>query len=227
MIELSVTTNDQSGIAGRLAGIRQQLPFALSLAINNIVTDAQRAIQAKLPTEFHLRHQSFITNTVKIAAADRATKTNLVARVRIDPTRDFLAKFEDGGTKVPLSASALAVPIIRLWKSQDLIIRRTDPLNVKRLMALIQSQGGKQVGPFNKRGAKKQQAVSYFLMRSQNGRTLIMQRQGSTLNVVWAFEPDVLIPASLHFESTALETALSVAPRRFDEALARAIATAR
>ncbi len=41
-----------------------------------------------------MRRDSFIKDTVYIAANDRATKDRLSATVRINPARNFLAKFE-------------------------------------------------------------------------------------------------------------------------------------
>lgn len=225
MIELTVDVDNQSGIAGMIAGIRGQLPFAVSLGLNNIADVAQRAVQTALHGEFTLRHEAFIENTIyRKPGQDFATKTNLSATVRVDPTRDFLAKFEDGGDKV--GQHALAIPIIR----QDhpaIIIQRDDPRNIKRVMALIEQQDGKNVGPFKKRSAKRAAQQSFFLIHSKSGKTLVLQRDAGHTFVLYDLEHEVPIPASLHFDDIAMAAALAAADDEMGRAFEYAMATAR
>lgn len=230
MIELEVTTDNQSGIAGMISGLTSQLPYAYSVALNNTVNAAQSAIQASLGRDFTLRRADFITRTIYIAPSDRATKANLVATVRVNPERNFLGKFEDGGTKSPQSAGSLAVPIIRAT-NKGLIIQRGDPLSVKMLMASINAGHGKV---FKTRRSKGGLRVTtdpnrVYLVTDAKG-TFIIQRTGPNphdTRVLYAFKHQVPIPASLHFEEIAMTTALAKWDENFAAAIDYAMATAR
>ncbi len=227
MISLDVTADNQTGLAGILSGLTSQLPYAYSVAINKTLDAAQTAIQDSLPDRFRLRHAAFIEQTVKIAPQDRATKTNLVGTVRINPDRNFLAKFEDGGQKV--GQHSLAVPIMRLDGDPNLIIGPGDPLSVKRLMASIQNSGGKIVRPRIRKGQLRVSVDpnKVYLVKSASG-TFIVQRTGpNQTRVLYAFKKEVPIPASLHFDEIAMGAALATWDANFAAAMDRAIATMR
>lgn len=231
MITLEVTTDNQSGIAGMLSGLASQLPFAYSVAINLTVNSAQKAIQASLPNEFHLRHASFIEQTIyRKPGQDFATKTNLVGTVRVNPERNFLAKYELGGEKTSSSGKSLAVPIVRLG-APNLIIQRSDPLNVKMLMASINAGHGKVFKVRKSKGGVKvtTDANRVYLAKSAKG-TFIIQRTGPgqrDTRVLYAFEKEVPIKDQLHFEDTAMAAALAAWDENWDAALQRAIDTMR
>jgi hypothetical protein len=226
VIELTVDIKDDSGVRGLLSGLRDQIPYAASVALNTTANDAQQAIQAKLPAEFTLRRKEFIERTIYRSRADFAKKDNLVATVRVNPARDFLAKFEDDKVKVA-KQHALAVPIVRMG-APAIIISRSDPRYLKRVMALIDAQGGKQVGPFKKRQAKKASKQSFFLLKTKKGQTLVMQRDAGDIKVLYAFEHSVPIEKHrLHFEEIAMQTALARWGINAEAAIAKAIATMR
>lgn len=230
MLTLTVTTDDQSGIAGALSGLRGQLPFALSVAINNTLNDAQSAIQAKLPDEFTLRRADFIQKTIYIAPGDRARKDNLVGTVRVNPDRNFLAKFEYGGEKQSASGKSLAIPIMRA-SDPSLIIGRGDPLSVKMLMASITASHGKVL---RSRVRKGQLRVAVdpnrvFLLKTDKG-TFIVQRTGpgaGDTRILWQFRKQTALPANLDFENTAMQAALKSWDGNVTKAIAYAIATMR
>ena len=102
MIQATLTRDTPTDLGAMISGFREQLPYALALAINDTVNQAQAAIQTSLPTDFTLRRASFITNTIyRQLGRDFATKANLVGTVRVNPDRDFLAKFETEAVKTP------------------------------------------------------------------------------------------------------------------------------
>lgn len=227
MITLDVVQDGGTPIAAQISGLASQLPYALSVALNLTANAAQSAVKATLPSEFTLRRASFIENTIyRKPGQDFATKTNLVAAVRVNPGRDFLAKFEVGGEKRSLSGHALAVPIVRIG-APNLIIGRNDPRSIHRVMALIAEQGGKAVGPFKKRTATRAARQSFFILRTRHGNTLVMQRDGANVGVLYAFKKQVPIKPDLHFDETAMAAALASWDANFAAALDRAIATMR
>jgi hypothetical protein len=230
MIELDVTVDNQSGLPGLITGLTAQLPYAESRALNATATDAQRAIQAALPSEFTLRQASFIVNSIyRKPGQDFATKTNLAATVRVNPERNFLAKFEAGGRKTA-SGNSLAVPIIR-ESNRMLIIRRGDALSVQRLMDSVRNRGGKILNAKVRKGLLKVVADpdKVFLVQSGKG-TFLVQRTGPgprDTRVLWEFEKSVPIKPQLHFDDIAMRAALQFWERNFNDALADAIATAK
>ncbi|HEY7236532.1 MAG TPA: hypothetical protein VH539_20390 [Gemmatimonadaceae bacterium] len=231
MIELDVTTDNRSGLAGMISGLNSQLPYAYSRALNATANDAQAAIQHALPSEFTLRQPTFITQSIyRTPGEDFATKTKLEATVRVNPARNFLAKFEDGGAKTSQGGRSLAVPILR-ENNRELIIKRGDPLSVKRLMDSIQSRSGRVLRARVRKGVLtvSADANKVFLVQSAKG-TFIVQRTGSgprDTRVLYAFERSVPIKPQLHFDEIAMRAALQFWDRNFAEALEDAIATAR
>ncbi len=226
MIIIDVTTDDKMGIAGYLSGLRAQLPYATAVAINDTVNQVQSAVQLSLDSDFTLRQPGFIKNTVyRKPGQDFATKTNLVGATRINPERDFLAKFEDDSVKSARGSNLLNVPILRL-SAPAIIVKRGDPLDARRILSLIQSQGGKNVGPFRKRGARKASQESFFLVHTKNGRTLILQRVGSQIRTLYSLVQQVPITSHrLHFDEIAEPVALARWEPNFERALDVAIAS--
>jgi hypothetical protein len=230
MFTLDVTTDDRSGIAGYLSGLRAQLPFATAVAINDTLNQVQTAVQKTLSTEFTLRRESFIKQSVFIGPSDRATKDRLVGTVRINPDRNQLAKFEDGGEKTSVTGKSLAVPIFR-QDDPSLIVGRGDPLSVKALMASIASHRGKVLRPRVRKGQLRVAVDPNRVFLVTNGKgTFILQRVGSGRSgnrVLYWFRKEVPVPASLHFDATATATALERWAPNFDRALEFAIMSMR
>lgn len=176
MIDVEVTTDNQTGLAGMISGHASQLPFAYSLGLNKLVNAAQGAVKDSLAGKFTLRQPSFIQNTIyRQPGQDFATKTNLSATVRVDPKRNFLAKFEDGGLKHSRSGKDVAIPILR-EENKGLIIKKGDPLSVAMLMAAIKRSGGKVLRPRLHKGMVrvKVDANKVFMTTNAKG-TFILQ----------------------------------------------------
>jgi hypothetical protein len=230
VISLNVTIDNGAPIESAISGLASQIPFAAAKAINLTLQDAQSTIRQHLPSEFTLRRQSFIEQTIYIAPKDFAKKDNLVGTVRVNPARDFLAKFEYGGTKRSIAGKALAVPIIR--ESQPmLIINRGDPLAVKMLMASIQAGHGKVFSTRRSKGGLKVtiDPNRVFLVKNANG-TFIVQRTGpasTDTRVLYAFKRSVPIKADLDFEQIAMAVALARWDFNVGEAIQYAIDTMR
>lgn len=230
MIQVEVTA-DTPLLESILGAFRNQLPFAESVAINNVLNDAQAAIRRTLPEHFVRRQPEFIDRTIYIGPSDRARKDRLVGTVRVNPDRDFLAKFEEGGEKIAQRGRSLAVPVIRAT-DKSLIIRRGDALSVANLMQAIEKEQPVRIKQRRRKGDPKRlirapaQQGSVYLVKGRKG-TLILQRTGTQTRVLYAFERQVPIAPVLHFEDTALDAVLANWDKRVDEAIAYAIETAR
>jgi hypothetical protein len=232
MITLDVVQEGGTPIAAMISGLASQIPFASSVALNLTANSAQSAVRGSLPGEFTLRRRSFVEQTIyRKPGQDFATKANLVAAVRVNPERDFLAKFQDGGQKTSIAGKSLAVPILRL-ETPSIIIQRGDPMNVKMLMAAIQVSGGRvlRVGRVSKKNGTitvKRDPNKVFLVKSAKG-TFIVQRTGpGSTKVLYEFQRAVPIKPQLHFEEIAYAAAIAAWDANWDAALLRAIETMR
>jgi len=234
MIGLTVEIENGALIPTLMAGIATQIPFATSVAINNTLNDAQKAIRATLPQHFTLRRPEFIDRTIYIGQQDRARKDRLVGVVRVNPQRNFLAKFETDHEKTSRSGKALAIPIIRA-RDRSLIIKRGDALALKKVMDAIANREGR-LKQRRKKGQPPPGPLGDVFLLKTGGRTLVMQRpvsgpdrtgNRSHLTVLYVFEHHVPIEPELHFDETALRTALATWGKNAEEAIAYALATAR
>jgi hypothetical protein len=90
--------------------IDDQIPYATMKALNELATTFQDTERGVIQQDMTIR-RPWVLQGVKINRGDFATKSKLSAKVRIDDQRDFLNKFEEGGTRRPTAgAEALAVP---------------------------------------------------------------------------------------------------------------------
>lgn len=118
-----------------LREVGKQAPFALSLALNRLANAAQKEVQDQLGSRFTLRQADFMKRTIyRARPADFATKQQLEAAIRVnDQTdnrgrkRDFLAKFEEGGLKVPTAGRAIAIPVEARRNKRDIVTAANRP----------------------------------------------------------------------------------------------------
>lgn len=225
-MELTATVTGLDQVTAYLAEARGQLPFAQSLALNRLANTIQREIQQTLPGHFTLRQAQFMERTIYRRpgiwpAGDNAHKTSLTAAVRINPARDFLAKFEEGGTKQRQGGGALLLPTLRL-SSPMLIIRRTDPLHQSKLPGALMRSGRVRT-----KGVKGTTGV---FIRDRGGRKYIVQRTGpgpQDTRLLYTFRPSVPIAPRLGFIATAAATFERAWAEEYHTALDKALATAR
>jgi hypothetical protein len=208
--------------------LSRQTPFAVSKAINALMVHGQGIVQAQLSTEFTLRRKTFIERTVKVR--QWANKRALIAEIGIDPTRDFLAKFEEGGRKRPIDGTALAVPIaVRRNKPTGLVIKNM-ALRSLQLRKHRTSGGMVQLKGLQRTFAVKGPTGGAVLQRvGRKGKgtaTLAEEIARGSVRVVYAFKRSVPIPANLHFIETFQRDA-NAWPQFMEAAWAEAQATAR
>jgi hypothetical protein len=209
-----VTIDTKRTIAG-LDRLSRQMPFATATALNLLADQFQRVQQASVKRTFTLRQERFILNTVKrMRGVDFATKQNLRATVRIDPTRDQLARHEKGGLKTAIQGKpyvAIPLPDLRRTK-RGLVPRKLYPSAFK---------------PFTDKGTVTTGAQDSMILPTKGGNRLLLQRKAKRNLALYLFVPSVQITPALHFQDNALATARSGWPSAFAQGWARAVATAR
>lgn len=179
MIEFQIV---DPGIREQLTAAANDVLFAASAGLNRTADEIQRAEQDSLSQHFTLRKADFIRRTIyRDPSKDFATKRQLAAGVRINPDRDFLAKFEQGGLKTSMRGGFVAVPMGARRNKLDIIPRSARP------RALIASG----------RAFVKNNVLFGKVGRGKSARLIAL----------FEFRKAVMLPASLHFEDTALRVA--------------------
>lgn len=217
---------DASEVLGMLNSLHKQAPFAISRALNNLAVSGQHEVQARLGTAFTLRRRVFVERTVKMLQF--ANKRALVAVVGIDPERDFLAKFEEGGQKRSLTGRSLAVPIAARRGKTGIVVKS---MRVRELQLRAQhtKSGAVQLKGLHRTFAVKGPTGGAILQRvgrKAKGRTLSEEIAAGSVRVAYAFKRSVPIPASLQFYAT-FQRAAEKWPQFMEAAWAQALATAR
>jgi hypothetical protein len=124
MSDINITV-DPSAALTYLQRLSTQAPFATSLALNRVANIAQQDIRTEIPKHFTLRRPQFVLQTIKIDKADRSTKSKLEVTIRVDPNRDFLAKFEAGGTKRPRDGHSIAIPTSNVRRGKTDVVQKS------------------------------------------------------------------------------------------------------
>ena len=213
---LSITSNI-ADVRGMLADlVQQQLPFALSRAVNTAALEARDAFRATLPGHFIIRRPwatakgAFpVTLSNKRDAVKRAT-------IRVDPSRGFWDKFEEGGTKTGLAGRKLVVPL-GARPSPRAVVPKNLQVRALHLTATRTKAGKVQLK--GERGT--------FVIKTAT-RSLIMQRRPRAgLRVLHEFRRSVPIRPMLHFHETITGYVRGEWDRIAGEALRNALRGAR
>jgi hypothetical protein len=205
---------DGKKLIGEMTDLKeQQLPFAMSLAINNTAYELEKAIREGMQQRMTIR-RSWVTNGVMVK---KSTKRDLVAVVYIDEQRDFLNKFEDGDTKVA-RGSNIAIPI-EARPSKSAVV--DSHLRPSALALIPHTTSG---GLTQYKGDQRS-----WLMRLASGQMGIFQRVGKGLSykILYLLKPSVPTPAILGFAENARRILAPAFQRNFAEAWKRALETAR
>ena len=125
-MKIGLNVNGEAALRKALQDIGRQAPYALSLALNDTANDAQTSVRDGLSNAFTLRRAEFVKRTIyRNRATDFARKDRLQAIVRVNPERDFLAQHEEGGRKVPMSGSNVAVPLPAVQPNATAVVPRS------------------------------------------------------------------------------------------------------
>jgi hypothetical protein len=205
VIEISV---DPRQLIKEMNGMDRQLPFAVARALNECAVSFQADERTLITREFTVR-RPWVLQGVKINRQDFATKTKPEVRIHVDPQRDFLNKFEQGGIRAPRAGKkALSVPISV----------RSNPRTVIKGSMRPKAFDFKKVGPGVFKGTNRT-----ILIQKPDGRGVILQRKGRSvavskrqhgplmkgqrrdhaLVVLYVLRPRTPVPDDLHFVETA------------------------
>lgn len=198
-----------TGAARFLRSMKDQVPFATSLAINDVAKQGQAKQRERMLTPgevfANIRRPSFIKLAVKLKP--QARKNSLRAVVAIDPPggqkNDVFSKFEKGGRHTASDGGRLAIPTSTVRPSRSEIVPRR-----KRPTAL--KQKGKS-----------------FVLKARTGKEFIAQYVGSKANRSLAFlyqlVRDVPLDPSLEFEKTIQKVVHDNYQEAFSKAFTKAL----
>lgn len=174
---------------------RRQVPFAMSMALNDVAFASRKAVVDALPQRFTIRSGKFLPGSIQV---DKATKRTLTATVGVSDRAAFLVKQEEGGEETPREGrKALSVPS-NVRKSDDARIPKT------------------------KRPAPLMQRKDTFIYQSKNGAVVAQRIDRKTLIVLWGFEQEARYQQRFHFLDTVDAEATAKFDNAMYEALKRA-----
>lgn len=208
----------------------RQLPYAAMLALNRSDEEVQTRLQQELHRQFTLRTPSstrYLERMLKIKREDRATKTNPVARLRIEAAGDLrgelgldqqtalLTRHITGGTHTlpggPLSSFFIPADALRPAKSA-VVPRALYPKNL-RLMDRKGVTGMLYAKRRVTSGGKVQiigKQRTFVLMEPGTDRPYgVYQREGPhDIQLLWLYTRRVRLPARYDFYGIARRTFL-------------------
>lgn len=217
---------------------RDQFPFATSKGLNDLAAAFSLAEKQGIQERFTLR-RPWVLGHVRFDSVDRATKTRLVAIVRLeDPGsvfegRSLLSKFEQGGRKFahesgknfPGIGRQLAIPIDAPTDGSGVVQRAYAPTSLG-LAAFTASKGSFHGTPAL-RGKRRTFVIppDRSIGLPQGG---ILQRVGKNkLRLLYVFKPSVPVPPLLEFHLTARRVADERSEELFAAAWELALRTAK
>ena len=221
MLTLQLDTNaaQVSRILRRL--FADQIPFALSRAVNDVTEEAQERQRTHQRRIFQVRRSTFVDRAVKVKP--RATKRSPFAIIAINPPggqkrADIISKFETQRRKVARSGT-IAIPVGARRTKAGIISARDRP----------RALGLQRHGPSGRvlRGARR----TVLIRSTPGGEGTIFQRVGrgasSELRPLWLLRREVRIDPELNFTANVTKTVAQRFPMLFDQRLGEAVRSAR
>lgn len=131
MFHMEFDYRELSDYAQQVGARVDQIPFALSLALNR-AADVTRNVLIKQtwPQHVHARNPSFIAASLTTREA-RASKSSLAVEIYDRLDRGNLQKQAKGGTRTPRGGSNLAIPASTVTRTQRGVPRALKPANLK------------------------------------------------------------------------------------------------
>lgn len=221
MATIETNAGEVSRLMQRL--FRDQMPFALATAINDVAKQSQSNQRARQRRIFEVRNRRFIDSSVKLKPF--ATKRSPEAVLRVEPLggaerASIISQHEDQVRKVPRDGRNLAVP------SPYLMGRRRQRGVPKDLRpAALQL---KERHPNMAQGENRT-----FRVTTNGGRNagLILQRTGrgrrSRTRVLYFLRPLARLRPELLFVRTISDTVRNQFPRAMGRAFDHAVRTAK
>ena len=219
MIDIEVSSNAADVSSWLRDLFADQIPFATAKAVNSTALSFQANQRERVSDRFTVR-RPWVLQGVKINRGDFATKRKPEAIVRIDSSRDFLVKFEEGDPKRPRSGTRLAIPD-EARRTKAGVVSRTQRPRAQRFR--VHGRGPRAI-VF--RGDRRM-----FMIHRPGGRGDIFQRVGrrgrSHPRHLFTFAPSAQVDAVLGFEGTARRTVKEDFEAAFSRAFDAAVRSAR
>lgn len=197
---------------------QKQVKFAATVALNNTAFKARENLIKEYKESFVVRN----TNLPKAVAVKKATKENLQAEVSFP--KDWMYINTKGGKKEPEHSKVLMVPI----KNGGLKDYRTQSGKIKQ-----SQKPGNLLKYADSHPLKTKAHVATphpFVMQNKKGQTMIAVRDKANrkdLKFLYVGVPTADVKKRWDFEKIVQDTAAKELPKMFDEALKKAIATAK
>ena len=222
-MRISVTSNVRDVMRDLDDFAQNQVPFALSRAINTTLDRVQEEIREELEENFTIRRKQWARNSIKRGRGDFASKTKPQGAVRLESPgggkhSDILGKFEEGGTKRPRDGRHLAIPDQARRGKTGIVAKSARP---KAFNFRPEGTSGRLM-----EGDKRT-----FMIRNQDGTGGIYQRTGrgkrTGVRRLFGLTGSVRIERRLKFFHTAEHVIRTEFNEIFSEALDQAIRTGR
>jgi hypothetical protein len=228
-----IRTSDPRKFERALQTAARQIPFALSVGINDTAKEIQKYQSTYVQLAFNVRRQNFFPRAVKIKPFAR--KTRLSATLKIEPPggpsrADMVTRHEEPGVRRPRFGSTLLVPVgARRLKSGR--IRKTDRMEEQHFQTPLRA-GRRAVassGNVVSRGRRRT-----FMFRRPDGTGMVFRRTSSGRHgtfsgteVLFVFKRRTSIHGGLQFLENARHVFDRDFQRLFANAYQRALETAR
>lgn len=211
MTDITIKVEGAEEVNALLAKLPTNARYGAALGMNRTMDEAQARVKSTLSGRFTLRRKAFIENTIyRKPREDFATKDKLEARVQVNPERDFLAKFEEGGDKHPTGGrKALGIPVLggarptrgalvpEKFKLKALFFSKQGLLSQAKAIASTVKKSGRKA-------LLKASGKSYV---SMNGKVfeIVGTKKSPRLKLLWVFKQSVRIAPRLKFVATGSE----------------------
>lgn len=191
-MELSIRITGHDEIRRALQEIGRKAPRALTLTLNKLADDGQKAVQDSLTTGFTLRRPDYVRKTIfRQPGQDFATNSRPRAAFGVNPARDMLAKFEEDSIKAPMSGRSVAIPLPAVKPTPDTVVAkglRVSSLRTDPKVRKITTPNGT------------------FLVKEKRAGKVKGERFGARTDVLYKLVPSVRLKARLRFHVTAQRT---------------------
>lgn len=198
----------------------KQVKFAAVGALNRCAFDARTALQSGYGKAFHVRNKS-LPRKIEVT---KATKDNPVAIVALNaPKTEFMEIHTTGGVAKPTKSKAMAIPDKSIQEpGRTSTGRMKQSLKASNLLKYADSH------PMKKRGKVAQPHA--FKMKTRDGNVVIARRNKadrSEMGFLYREEKEAKIKKSWDFKGIVQKVVDQKMEKYFDEALKKAMATAK
>ena len=198
----------------------KQVKFAAVGALNRVAFDSQKELRDTYSKAFHVRNKT-LPRKIEVT---KATKDNPVAIVALNaPKTEFMEIHTTGGTAKPTKSRSMAIPDVSIQEpGRTSTGKMKQSLKASNLLKYADSH------PMKKRG--KVAIPHAFKMKTRGGDVVIARRNKadrSEMGFLYREEKEAKIKKSWDFKGVVQKVVDQKMEKYFDEALKKAMATAK